>query len=198
MRFLFLLLVSILVACTGSSSHVTPDYSSKVPQRIALADTLFVVVGELPEGTSPKDIQIVAYQTRLDKKIAPYLLQMDYGYERKNGEPDLNDLHFYYRVSVEEYTPADEIVWYNKGIAYQTLKIEYTIKHGEIVSIQALWNGERRLCMNAYLDFDGRKFIHMPDYRTPEDERRPWTIRYAIFYDDPKCRETEKFNEPSY
>ena len=60
MRILFLLLVSILVACTGSSSHVTPNYSSKVPQRIALADTLFVVVGELPEGTSPKDIQIVA------------------------------------------------------------------------------------------------------------------------------------------
>ena len=171
MRILFLLLVSILVACTGSSSHVTSNYSSKVPQRIALADTLFVIVGELPEGTSPKDIQIVAYQTRLDKKIAPYLLQMDYGYERKNGEPDLNEPHFYYRVSVEEYTPADEIVWYNKGIAYQTLKIEYTIKHGEIVS---------------------------PDYRTPEDERRPWTIRYAIFYDDPKCRETEKFKEPSY
>lgn len=69
MRILFLLLVSILVACTGSSSHVTPDYSSKVPQRIALADTLFVIVGELPEGTSPKDIQIVAYQTRLDKKL---------------------------------------------------------------------------------------------------------------------------------
>lgn len=190
MRILFLLLVSILVACTGSSSHVTPDYSSKVPQRIALADTLFVIVGELPEGTSPKDIQIVAYQTRLDKKNAPYLLQM-----RKNGEPDLNEPHFYYRVSVEEYTPADEIVWYNKGIAYQTLKIEYTIKHGEIVSIQALWNGERRLCMNAYLDFDGRKFIHMPDYRTPENRRQS---RYAIYYDDPKCRETEKFKEPSY
>ena len=194
MRILFLLLVSIFVACTGSSSHLT----RKAPQRIALADTLFVVVGELPEGTSPKDIQIVAYQTHPDKKIAPYLLQMDYGYEWENGEPDFSKRHFYYRVSVEEYAPVDEIVWYNKGIVYQTLKIEYTIKHGEIVSIQALWNGERRLCMNAYLDFDGRKFIHMPDYRTPENNRRPWVIRYTIYYDDPKCRETEKFKEPDY
>ena len=74
-------------------------------------------------------------------------------------------------------------------------KIEYTRQHGEMVSIQALWNGERRLCMNAYLDFDGRKFIHMPDYRTPENRRQS---RYAIYYDDPKCRETEKFKEPSY
>ena len=192
MKIVFFFLLAFLVACTGTSNSVQSSHSGMAPQRIDLMDTILTVVGNLPDGVSPKDFQVVAYQTKTAKRIVSYRFVLDQEYRvpengiRKEGE------FFSYKVYIDGNAPADEIVWYNKGVAYQTLEIEYFVKSGEIVSVQALWNGKRSLCVNDYISYDKRKIVHMPDSRLPESDR------YTVYYDDPKCRETEKFKEPSY
>ena len=91
-----------------------------------------------------------------------------------------------YSVYIDEKFPANEIVWYNKGVPYQTLSIEYTEKDMDIVSIRAFWNGEQELCLNSFYGGIARRIhIHMPDTRMPEEE---W---FTVFKDNPKCYETE-------
>jgi len=181
MRILLFLMIFLLVSCGGVFN------SDNVPPRMVV-EPLFVVVGNFPEGMSPKDIQVVAYQTKPVRKMAWYGIHFGFSYAFKNGESDLDDRRVSYRIEIDGHVPADEIVWYNKGVAYQTLKIEYVVKNMEIVSYRAYWNGERELCLNNYFEvLDPRIHIHMPDSRTSEDNR------FTVFKNDPKCRETEQY-----
>jgi hypothetical protein len=179
MRILLFLMIFLLVSCGGVLN------SDNVPPRMVV-EPLFVVVGNFPEGMSPKDIQVVAYQTKPVRKMAWYGIHFGFSYVFKNGESDLDDRRVSYRIEIDGHVPADEIVWYNKGVAYQTLKIEYVVKNMEIVSYRAYWNGERELCLNSFYGGIARRIhIHMPDTRMPEEE---W---FTVFKDNPKCYETE-------
>ena len=71
MKILFLLILFLLASCGGLFNSEMVDDSDKIPPRYVI-EPLFVVVGNLPEGVSPKDIQIIAYQTNPVWKIAPY------------------------------------------------------------------------------------------------------------------------------
>ena len=62
MRILLFLMIFLLVSCGGVLN------SDNVPPRMVV-EPLFVVVGNFPEGMSPKDIQVVAYQTKPVRKI---------------------------------------------------------------------------------------------------------------------------------
>ena len=106
--------------------------------------------------------------------------------EKMGYELDLDNPILSYSVYIDEKFPANEIVWYNNGVPYQTLSIEYTEKDMDIVSIRAFWNGEQELCLNSFYGGIARRIhIHMPDTRMPEEE---W---FTVFKDNPKCYETE-------
>ena len=145
MKILFLLILFLLASCGGLFNSEMVDDSDKIPPRYVI-EPLFVVVGNLPEGVSPKDIQIVAYQTNPVRKIAPYkkFFRFSNALEREESEV------YSYEIYIDEHVPANEIVWYNKGVPYQTLNIEYTVRNMEIVSIRAFENGKRELCLNNY------------------------------------------------
>ena len=182
MKILFLLILFLLASCGGLFNSEMVDDSDKIPPRYVI-EPLFVVVGNLPEGVSPKDIQIVAYQTNPVRKIAPYkkFFRFSNALEREESEV------YSYEIYIDEHVPANEIVWYNKGVPYQTLNIEYTVRNMEIVSIRAFENGKRELCLNNYFKvLDPRIHIHMPDSRAPEGSN------ITVFNDNPKCSETEK------
>lgn len=182
MKILLVLMFFCLASCGGLFNSEIVDDSDKIPPRYVV-EPLFVVVGNFPEEFSPKDIQIVAYQTNPARKIAPYkkFFRFSNALEREESEV------YSYEIYIDEHVPANEIVWYNKGVPYQTLNIEYTVRNMEIISFRAYWNGERELCLNNYLDVGGpRIHIHMPDSRAPEGSN------ITVFNDNPKCSETEK------
>lgn len=182
MKILLLLMFFLLASCGGLFNSEIGDDSDKIPPRYVV-EPLFVVVGYIPEGFSSTDIQVVAYQTNPARKIAPYKKILRFSDALVNEKNEIS----FYEIYIDEHVPANEIVWYNKGVPYQTLNIEYTVKNMEIVSFRAYWNGERELCLNNYLDVVGpRIHIHMPDNRKLENDR------FAVFKDDPKCREIEK------
>jgi len=184
MKILFLLILFLLASCGGLFNSEMVDDSDKIPPRYVI-EPLFVVVGNLPEGVSPKDIQMVAYQTNPVRKIAPYKKSFRFSNALERDESEV----YSYEIYIDEHVPANEIVWYNKGVAYQTLKIEYVVKNMEIISYRAYWNGERELCLNNYFKvLDPRIHIHMPDNRMLESDL------FTVFKDNPKCRETEKYN----
>lgn len=187
MKALLLLALFLLASCGGIFSSDSSSYVDRLPPKIEI-EPFFVVVGDFPEGVSPKDFQIVAYKNTPVKSVVPYKYYIDYRYALKTGGFDFKNPIPSYEVLIDEFDPATEIVWYNKGVPYQTLNIEYTIKKGDIVSFKAFWNGKQELCLNNYIGTSvSRIYIHMPDNRQPESE---W---FTIFKDNPKCRETEKY-----
>lgn len=188
MKALLLLALFLLASCGGTFNSDSSSYVDRLPSKIEI-EPFFVVVGDFPEGVSPKDFQIVAYKNTPVKSVVPYKYYFDYRYnfDYRYALIDFKNPIPSYEVLIDEFDPATEIVWYNKGVPYQTLNIEYTIKKGDIVSFKAFWNGKQELCLNNYIVIrDSRIHIHMPDNRLPENE---W---FTIFKDNPKCRETEK------
>ena len=181
MKHVLLLLAMALAACSGTSNskHVQPK-----PDM----DVFIEILGTIPKEISPKEFQVVAYQTKPVKKVVPYQLYLSPQYSKlENGEiVQFEEPPVHYRIGVNEMTPADEIVWFFKGTVYQTLKIEYFVKRMEIVGIKAFWNGERELCANlGSASSIYRWTIFMPDIRIKSDYK-------TIFYNDSKCRATEK------
>ena len=181
MKYVLLLLAMALAACTGTSNsknvHPKPDM-----------DVFIEILGTIPKEVSPKEFQVVAYQTKPIKKAVPYQLHLGPQYSKlENGEiVQFEEPPVHYRIWINEMTPADEIDWFFKGTIYQTLKIEYIVKQNEIVGIKAFWGGNQELCTNlGTASSIYRWTIIMPDIQTQSDYR-------TIFYDDPKCRLTEK------
>jgi hypothetical protein len=188
MKFVFLLLAVVLVACSGVSNLKKVSDSKEFPPRVEF-EALFEVKGDASEGISPKDFQVVAYQTTPVKKTVPYSLILKPHFEWENGNL-VYEGYFSYELFVDENNPPDEIVWFNKGVAYQTLSLEYMVDRGEIVSVRAFWNGELELCKSSRYIFGTDSyllFFHMPDSRTSEDNR------FTVFKNDPKSRETEQY-----
>ncbi|MBR3072766.1 hypothetical protein [Fibrobacter sp.] len=185
MKYLLLLLLLFVTSCGGL--FVVEKYSDNVPPRIDI-EPFFSIHGSLPEGLSFEDFQVVAYQTTPVRKVVPYESNFfeKYKWKKRGIELDLDNPILSYSVYIDEKFPANEIVWYNKGVPYQTLSIEYTEKDMDIVSIRAFWNGEQELCLNSFYGGIARRIhIHMPDTRMPEEE---W---FTVFKDNPKCYETE-------
>lgn len=185
MKYLLLLLLLFVTSCGGL--FVVEKYSDNVPSRIDI-EPFFSIHGSLPEGLSFEDFQVVAYQTTPVRKVVPYESNFfeEYKWKKRGIELDLDNPILSYSVYIDEKFPANEIVWYNKGVPYQTLSIEYTEKDMDIVSIRAFWNGEQELCLNSFYGGIARRIhIHMPDTRMPEEE---W---FTVFKDNPKCYETE-------
>ena len=186
MKFVFLLLAVILVACSGVSNLKKVSDSKEFSPRVKF-EALFEVKGDASEGISPKDFQVVAYQTTPVKKTVPYSFNLKPRFEWENGNL-VYEGYFSYELFVDENNPPDEIVWFNKGVAYQTLSLEYMVGGGEIISVRAFWNGELELCKSSRYIFgtDYLLVFHMPDSRAPEGSN------ITVFNDNPKCRETEK------
>ena len=185
MKYLLMLLLLLVTSCGGLFN--SENDTDNVPPRIDI-EPFFSIHGSLPEGMSFEDFQVVAYQTTPVRKVVPYesIFSKYYKWKKKGIELDLDNPILSYSVYIDEKFPANEIIWYNKGVPYQTLSIEYTVKNMEIVSFRAFWNGEQELCLNRYIGVvDRRIHILMPDNRKPEEE---W---FTVFKDNPKCHETE-------
>jgi len=182
MKILLVLMCFCLASCGGLFNSEMVDDSDKIPPRYVV-EPLFVVVGNFPEEFSPTDIQVVAYQTNPARKIAPYKKILRFSDALVSEKNEIS----FYKIYIDKHVPANEIVWYNKGVPYQTLNIEYTVRNMEIVSIRAFENGKRELCLNNYFKvLDPRIHIHMPDNRMLESDL------FTVFKDNPRCRETEK------
>ena len=149
MKYLLLLVLLFVTSCGGL--FVVEKYSDNVPPRIDI-ESFFSIHGSLPEGLSFEDFQVVAYQTTPVRKVVPYESNFfeKYKWKKRGIELDLDNPILSYSVYIDEKFPANEIVWYNKGVPYQTLSIEYTEKDMDIVSIRAFWNGEQELCLNSF------------------------------------------------